>query len=156
LNDARAKARDARRKSDIHQFQLALEYYLDTNGIYPASGGASPSPNGPNSSWSNSAEASSWGSGSLQTAMAPYLSKLPTDPTNSPIGPFVINAYYYFRFSSEGGCSSQYMMVYKLEKGASVVSPGYLTCGGTTYQYSGGPLNSANANGIITIGRRGL
>src|SRR3989338_11439327 len=68
LNDARAKARDARRKSDIHQFQLALEYYLDTNGIYPASGGASPSPNGPNSSWSNSAEASSWGSGKIGRA----------------------------------------------------------------------------------------
>jgi len=35
LNTARAKARDARRISDIRQTQLALQMYYDTNGSYP-------------------------------------------------------------------------------------------------------------------------
>lgn len=36
LNTARAKARDARRVSDIRQLQLALQMYYDTSGSYPA------------------------------------------------------------------------------------------------------------------------
>lgn len=35
LNQARRKARDARRVSDIHQIQQALELYFDTNRSYP-------------------------------------------------------------------------------------------------------------------------
>ncbi|CAN5716351.1 prepilin-type N-terminal cleavage/methylation domain-containing protein [soil metagenome] len=35
LNTARAKARDAVRKSDMGQLQLALEYYYDANKTYP-------------------------------------------------------------------------------------------------------------------------
>ena len=35
LNTARAKARDARRVSDIKQIQTALEVYLSENGAYP-------------------------------------------------------------------------------------------------------------------------
>jgi len=37
LNTARAKARDARRKADLHQIQLALEFYYDKYGYYPCS-----------------------------------------------------------------------------------------------------------------------
>lgn len=37
LNTARAKARDARRLSDIRQLELALQMYYDANGSYPAS-----------------------------------------------------------------------------------------------------------------------
>src|SRR3989344_7113892 len=36
LNDARLKARDAKRISDIKQLQLALELYYDANSTYPA------------------------------------------------------------------------------------------------------------------------
>ncbi len=40
LNSARAKARDARRLSDIHQIQLALAlYYDDNNNTYPPDNG---------------------------------------------------------------------------------------------------------------------
>ena len=35
LNNARARARDARRLSDIKQMQTALELYYNDNGIYP-------------------------------------------------------------------------------------------------------------------------
>jgi len=36
LNTARFKARDARRLSDVHQIQLALQMYYDSRGRYPA------------------------------------------------------------------------------------------------------------------------
>ncbi|MDB5245393.1 MAG: gspG [Parcubacteria group bacterium] len=35
LNSARVKARDATRKSDLAQLQIALEYYYDANKTYP-------------------------------------------------------------------------------------------------------------------------
>lgn len=37
LNSARSKARDSRRKADIHQIQNALELYNNTYGGYPVS-----------------------------------------------------------------------------------------------------------------------
>ena len=39
LNDARAKARDARRKTDLRQIQLAQELYHSANGKYAGSSG---------------------------------------------------------------------------------------------------------------------
>lgn len=36
LNSARAKARDAKRQSDLTQLRTALEFYFDSNGSYPA------------------------------------------------------------------------------------------------------------------------
>ena len=39
LNSARGKARDARRKADLHQIQIALEMYYDSYGHYPLNGG---------------------------------------------------------------------------------------------------------------------
>lgn len=35
LNSARAKARDARRIADLRQLQTAVEFYYDSNNIYP-------------------------------------------------------------------------------------------------------------------------
>ncbi len=35
LNSARAKARDARRIADFGQLRTAVEFYYDSNGIYP-------------------------------------------------------------------------------------------------------------------------
>ena len=43
LDSARAKARDARRKSDFHQIAVALEMYYDQYGGYPAMGSATTS-----------------------------------------------------------------------------------------------------------------
>lgn len=36
LNTAREKSRDAKRISDVKQLQLALEFFFDSNGGYPA------------------------------------------------------------------------------------------------------------------------
>lgn len=40
LNTARGKARDAKRLSDMHQVQTALEFYNLKNGAYPYSNGS--------------------------------------------------------------------------------------------------------------------
>ena len=75
LNQARAKAHDAYRKSSMEQVQLALYLYHDTNNSYPSTGGA----------W--------WGlsvNGGSRTTSGPnayipeltptYISTLPADP----------------------------------------------------------------------------
>ena len=159
LGSARAKARDARRLTDVRQIRLALELYLNEYGFYPASGGAVQ----PNGGWSHSAEPVSWGPGStLQTAITPFLSRLPVDPVNyatpttwltSPN----VYSYSYHNFSTAYGCNNRtYMLVYKLENGASTVSPGFTACDGTSFQYNGGAMNTSNANGIITLGGNGF
>ena len=65
LNGARAKARDARRKSDIRQLKLALEFYFDTNNIYP----------------SIACEGCGVDVAGLAGPLAPYIPIIPTDPS---------------------------------------------------------------------------
>jgi type II secretion system protein G len=89
LNGARIKARDARRKADIRQIQTALEMYFDDNSYYPSSTGCGWDCNGYTSSYS----AGSWGA--LANELKPYIVKLPTDPLNSPCGPWTAGCYSY-------------------------------------------------------------
>lgn len=86
LNSARKKARDARRKADLHQIQLALEMYYDANNQYP------PSPAG----WTYSCDGANWNN--LQTALAPYISKLPVDPINTSCGGSWNAGYYTYAY----------------------------------------------------------
>ncbi len=81
LNSARAKARDAKRLSEIAELKKGLELYYADNGVYPPSSSATNG-NNPNPSWSNSSNASWQGTENFPTAMAKYFSKLPTDPLN--------------------------------------------------------------------------
>lgn len=65
LNNARARARDARRISDLKQIQTALELYANSNGDYPTQG-ANTQVN------------------DLSAVLAPaYIPALPQDPTNT-------------------------------------------------------------------------
>lgn len=74
LNSARIKARDARRVADIRQIQNALELYAsDHNGQYP------------NISVTICESNLSWHA-SLQTALAPYLPKIPVAPNSAGDG----------------------------------------------------------------------
>jgi len=84
LNNARTKARDARRQADIHQFILAFQLYEDdNNGNVPPCGG----------------EASNGGySSCLTTSLAPYMSALPKDPINN-------STYYYLICLTSPGCT---------------------------------------------------
>lgn len=79
LNSARAKARDAYRKSEIKQLQTALELYANSNGSYPSSGG----------SWRGAVSYGGYGTGAagyIPGLVPTYISILPLDPKNSPDG----------------------------------------------------------------------
>jgi type II secretion system protein G len=142
LNNARTKARDARRQADIHQLQTALEMYFNENNQYPASGGAAS----PNGGWSNSND-SSWTT--LQTALASYMAKLPSDPKQSSSGWPGAGQYSYGYFSLGYGCPQQwYMLVYNLEN-ASGPDTGVRACDGSFFQYGSGGANTT----IKTVGQ---
>ena len=87
LNNARAKARDARRIADFNQMKIALNGYYAANGSYPIS-----------SSW---AIQGNGGWTTLETDLATYIPKLPVDPVNTGSGPW-INGTLKYAYKSSG------------------------------------------------------
>jgi len=77
LNIARAKARDARRSSDMHQVALAMEMYYDANGSSYASPGGND--------WADDfATACTTGSGgAISLGSETFLSAFPADPSTN-------------------------------------------------------------------------
>ena len=107
LNSARAKARDARRLSDIKQIRTALDLYYDSSSTYPLS----CSPLGTSTcacltsvGWTNTANCT----GTI------FMQKVPSDPLSS--------ASYTYTSTSSG---QSYEIVYKLEanSGNSTATP---------------------------------
>jgi len=153
MTDTRAKARDARRNSDITQIRKALELYYAEKGNYPLSGGALS----PNGGWTNSND-SSWNT--FATALVPYMN-LPKDPINTASGWVRSNAntYTYTFYSLGYGCQQHwYMISYRLEK-PNMVSPGTRSCPYTGYTDGyyfnyGSTDPSSAAFGVITVGMR--
>ncbi len=149
LGTARVRARDVKRLADVRQLMTGFELYYNSNGQYPPSGGATY----PNVNWSNSSD-SSWTT--LQTAISSAITRLPADPLNQNTGWAGSGIYNIAYYGANGyGCenSQWYMLVFKLENGGSVRSPGLLACDSSLWQYNGsGQLNTTSANGIITIG----
>jgi prepilin-type N-terminal cleavage/methylation domain-containing protein len=106
LNTARAKARDARRKSDIRQMERALEFNYDLHGAYTqpedlvtdtsvgSNGGTSAAyPNG--TDWDASSDL-------RDLSTDGFMKTLPKDPTN--------NSTYFYSYepwnAAEGGYTS--------------------------------------------------
>lgn len=81
LNSARSKSRDARRASDLHQLQVAIELYASSNG-----------------SGSFPVTANSTVAGALTVLVPTYMSVLPKDPK----GPEDINTGYRYCADSNG------------------------------------------------------
>jgi len=111
------KARDAKRKSDLRQIQLALEKYKNLNGDYPVS------------DWVTSQKGTStipW----ITDLTVDYIKELPVDPKNilsTPPGkPSDSGNYVYAYYSSdnvEGACpgikgGDYYILATKLENPA--------------------------------------
>ena len=75
FNGQSAKARDARRKSDLANLQQAIEMYYEDNGVYPVS-----------DQWIENADdgvIKDW-QGNLYNQLVPkYISKIPLDPQGS-------------------------------------------------------------------------
>lgn len=81
LNEARAKARDAYRKSSMKEVRMALELYLDKNNSYPSTGGnwLGMSVNGGNRTTS--------GANAYIPGLTPtYIAVLPADPRGDTSG----------------------------------------------------------------------
>lgn len=74
VNTARAKARDARRKADLRQLELAVQFYYDTNGTFPPS-----VTTGQDNTLSTKEGGINWPV-AFRNELAPYLSALPLDP----------------------------------------------------------------------------
>jgi prepilin-type N-terminal cleavage/methylation domain-containing protein len=142
INEYAKKSRDSKRRGDATQIQKALEMYYVTNGKYPYGNWYCSN----NSGWTT-----------LQTALAPYIKALPTDPAQSASGTSNGGAYTYCYFAanyccgSESGCSTSctgcgaqqwYMLVYTLEIAAGP-DPGVMSCNGTTgWRYGGVGANT--------------
>jgi prepilin-type N-terminal cleavage/methylation domain-containing protein len=77
LNTARVKARDARRSSDMHQIQLAMQMYYDANSSSYASPGGND--------WSDDfvTPCTTGAAGAISTASATFLTDFPADPSSN-------------------------------------------------------------------------
>lgn len=126
LNSARAKARDARRDSDIKTIQNALETYYVEHGEYPVT------------SWQSSNKSSQWSN--LESLLG---QKLPVDPINETGARGEVMSepyklfYAYFSHSNPDYCSGQaYMLVYNKETAdGSIPNDGVRFCDGILRSY---------------------
>ena len=111
LGEAKGRAQDARRHSDIDTIQKQLEiYYLD-NGHYPTT------------SWVSSDDVA-WDFLSTETGI-----QIPKDPKNTSVDTGIVvsssNNYIYSYYSSGYGCHGQwYMIMYRPEDDSNLSSPG--------------------------------
>ena len=118
LGSARAKARDARRISDIKQIQTALELFYNDTGGYPVSGSVAK-------------DAAMWSVG------VTYMVKVPGDPGSDTLTagcPTGVSYLYAQTGSFTGNVSSSYTMGYCLfgatgsvTAGSHAAVPGTLT-----------------------------
>ncbi|MBL1434018.1 type II secretion system protein [Candidatus Wolfebacteria bacterium] len=90
LNTARESARDAKRKQDLKQIQVAMELYYNDNNVFPGETWCDSSKGSAGTSCS-SVNGTDWtASSAIYSALVPnYISKLPVDPTN--LGNFYYN-----------------------------------------------------------------
>ena len=110
FNNARAKARDSRRLSDVKQIGMALELYYDDKGRYPPP----PTPTGTPITGlclSNSGFTSTCGT-------TPYLQKIPSDP--------LPNIHYTYSYLNSG---ESYRLGFNLEQGSGDWPAGTLAMG---------------------------
>jgi prepilin-type N-terminal cleavage/methylation domain-containing protein len=122
LNNARAKARDARRITDLAEINKALELYYNDFGYYP------PSACGWDCNGYSFSYDASWAT--LATTLAPYI-KLPSDPINNGGAPWGAGGYSY-SYGNVGHISQsdQYDLTAQLE----TASP--YRCAVKQYKYS--------------------
>lgn len=95
LNNARIKARDAKRIANMNQMQKALELYYNENGYYPKADGGTNIYGYWFSDWGSHC-GGNWCT--LETALNPFLKPIPRDPN----GETQLNYYYYYRTHGNG------------------------------------------------------
>lgn len=98
LSTARTKARDAKRLSDMHQMEVALELYYNSFGRYPDS---------------DNAGCGGWDSSGNGTFITPLVSNnfLPTHLLDPTINDSCGNYAYYRYPAGSSGCTKAYYVV---------------------------------------------
>lgn len=146
LNTARAKARDSRRKEDVHQLVNAFSLFYSDNGNFPATGTTNclGVPTG-STCWGLKVIP---GSNTLITQLSPYMKSISLDP--SP-GRSLGDAYLYLdgQTPMTGGCEAVYTtghyILWHPENDPSISSCGSVgtfSCCGT-----GAPCGTTGGNG---------
>jgi len=115
LNNARAKARDARRAADMKQIHTALVNFFTDYGCLPINTGTSTCISGYTEVDTGSWDYSTTGGFMTFLQTAGYISKVPVDPINTP-GATSSNAYRYYCYPGSGPT-----LVYFKENASSVV-----------------------------------
>ena len=103
LQGARSRARDARRKSDLHAIEQSLRLYYNDAKQFPAS---DVSNNITGCNTIASPTTCSWG-GAFATSASTYMSSLPVDPSSSDLSSVT---YKYF-----SGDDDSYLLIATLE-----------------------------------------
>jgi prepilin-type N-terminal cleavage/methylation domain-containing protein len=83
VGTARAKARDAKRVSDMRQVQLALELYRDANGSYPTGTSGGNRENSCGTGTGTNSMIGKWDSALVALVTQKFLPELPEDPKGS-------------------------------------------------------------------------
>ena len=107
LNSARMKARDVRRKADLHSLELAILFYYDSTGAFPNN---------------DTTYAGDW-SDAYKAQLAPYISKPPLDPLANNAGRYY--GSYRMTWAPDPNCNGQYVLWAYIEGDNS----GANTCG---------------------------
>jgi len=102
LNDARVKARDAKRKADLVQIRLAISLYYDDNDEYPRCGNLTNDPDGEATADCYDNDLAT----ALTSGSKPYMSYMPVDPKDTGI--------YIYRYASSSN-GDQFVLVYETE-----------------------------------------
>ncbi len=103
FSSAQAKARDARRKSDLNGIAKALEVYYNDHGRYPIGETSTGRILGCADDFADPRVACDW-EGSMRVGETTYMPELPKDPKGN---------YYYFSLPANNGAS--YVLFARLE-----------------------------------------
>ena len=125
LNTARSKLRDARRKSDLRQLVVALNFYYDANGSFPVCDGLG---------YPTACVWSTW-AGWVNMLPTQYISKIPVDPQSIDIGncDSVANCHIY-KYCSLGG-GTGFVLAVNLENPSSMTNNANCSIGGPNYYW---------------------
>ena len=93
LNSARVKSRDAKRRADLQQLSIALEFYFDAHDGYPAD---------VVSNWENICTVTANSAGEL--VIEGFMPVLPCDPINSGSGNGSLGTGLGYFFDPDGTC----------------------------------------------------
>jgi prepilin-type N-terminal cleavage/methylation domain-containing protein len=109
LNAARSKARDARRKSDIHQISNSIEQYFTDKGDLPEPYGWCTTVSNARYGIKSCSLPEGGGKGCFQEQIAPYMPSVPLDPSK------LVNDRDNYFYLNNGDSTGNFVLCSQLE-----------------------------------------